>query len=212
MNSCIRLVVIDDHPLLREGVVSVLCNEPDFEVAGEGCSASDALALSQQLQPDVLLLDVSIPGGGIEAARAVAKACPDVRIVMLTVAEDEDTVTTALQAGARGYILKGIGGPDLVATVRRTYRGESYISPHLAARLLAKMAPSRLMSDQDAASCVLTDCEEQILSRVVRGLGYDEIGREMELSQAEIKARMGDVLRKLGARNRAGAERALVRS
>lgn len=209
MDETIRIVVIDDHPLLREGVVSVLAGEPDFEVVGEGCSAADAIALVEGLLPDILLLDVSIPGGGLVAARAIAQSCPIVTVVMLTVAEDEQTVTTALQTGARGYILKGISGPDLIDTIKQLHRGESYISPHLAARLLAQMAPvGRVAVDQEPSS-PLTAGEQQILARVVRGQSYDEICRELGLAEAMVKTTMTSVLQKLRARNRSGAGRAM---
>lgn len=198
MSQPIRLVVIDDHPLMREGIVNVLSSAADLEVVGEGCSANDAVALSAQLTPDVLLLDVSIPGGGIEAARRLAAVHPGVRVVMLTVAEDEDTVTAALQSGACGYILKGISGPELVATIKRAHAGEPYISPHLAARLLAQKSPTA--GGQNATDGrMLTVREEQILSRVVQGQSYTEIGRELSLAEGAVKSEMSDVLRKLAA-------------
>ncbi len=203
MSEQVRIAVIDDHPLLREGVVSVLAGEEGFSVVGEGSSGPEAIAIAEQLLPDVLLLDVSIPGGGIDAARAVSKSCPFITVVMLTVAEDEETVTSALQAGARGYILKGISGQELVSTIWRMHRGESYISPHLAARLLAQMAPSDNTSPPVTPS-LLTAREEQILSRVVTGQAYDEIGREFGLAESTIKNQMTNVLQKLHSRGRSG--------
>jgi two-component system, NarL family, nitrate/nitrite response regulator NarL len=198
----IRLAVIDDHPLLREGVVSILSREPGFEVVCEGTSAADAVAIAERLRPDVLLLDVSIPGGGIEAARTIATSCPEVKVVMLTVAEDEETVTSALRSGARGYILKGVSGPDLIATIWRTHRGESYISPDLAARLLAQMAPADGASRPNDGGGVLSSREKEILELVVRGISYEQIGRDLGLSQTAIKGHMSHVLQKLGTHNR----------
>lgn len=206
MSERVRIAVIDDHPLLREGVVSVLASEEKFEVVGEGGSGPDAVSIAEELMPDVLLLDVSIPGGGIDAARAISQSCPFVKVVMFTVAEDEETVTSALQAGARGYVLKGTSGPELIGTIWRMHRGESYISPHLAARLLAQMAP---VNGKVASSTphLLTEREELILSRVVCGHAYDEIGRELGLAESTIKNQMTNVLQKLHSRGRGGIEK-----
>jgi DNA-binding NarL/FixJ family response regulator len=203
----VRLAVIDDHPLLREGVVSVLAAEPGFEVVGEGNSAADAVTIAEQMLPDILLLDVSIPGGGIEAASLIAANCPVVKIVMLTVAEDEETVTTALQCGARGYLLKGISGPDLIGSIWRMHRGESYISPHLAARLLAQMD---LSPDSREAPRLLTEREELILARVVKGHSYADITRDLAIAEATVKNHMTNVLQKLHHRNRGSRDAALA--
>ena len=132
----ISLVVIDDHPLLREGVVTTLGSQPDMEVLAEGGSASEALALAREHLPDVILLDVSMPGGGIRAASDISRACPIVKMVMLTVSEDEEDVLSAFKAGASGYVLKGVAGHQLASIIRRVHAGHDYITPELAASLL----------------------------------------------------------------------------
>jgi DNA-binding NarL/FixJ family response regulator len=134
MSDRIRIALVDDHPMLREGVAHILGAEADMEIIAQGGSAADALRIARDELPDVILLDVSMPGGGIEAARRIAETCPVVKIAMLTVAEDEQSVSAALRAGAHGYVLKGVSGPDLVRMVRAIHAGENYVSPTLAAR------------------------------------------------------------------------------
>jgi two-component system nitrate/nitrite response regulator NarL len=208
MPDRIRIVLVDDHPLFREGVAITLASEPDFDVVGQGVSAEDAVQLAMDFLPDIALLDISMPGGGIEAARQIAVSCPVVKIVMLTVSEHDDNVVQALQAGARGYILKGVGGADLVNIVRAVDQGESYVSPDLAARLLTRVqsedtddAPSDPLAD-------LTAREEQILKLVSRGLSNKEVGRDLDLREKTVKHYMTNILQKLQVRNR--VEAALV--
>jgi two-component system, NarL family, nitrate/nitrite response regulator NarL len=206
MSEKIRIAVIDDHPMLRSGVTHTLKAEPDFEVVGEGGSASDALRIARDELPDIMLLDVSLPGGGIEAAQAIASACPVVKVVMLTVLQNEESVSAALQTGARGYILKGISGPDFVRTVRDIDRGENYVSPGLAARLLAVAKSKNADRDLDANPLsALTTREEQILSLVAEGLSNKEVGAQLKLSEKTVKYYMTNILQKLQVRNRVEA-------
>ena len=134
MPDKLSVVLIDDHPLFREGVAKTFNDEPDFEIVGQSANAQDALQIVGDLLPDIVLLDISMPGGGISTARGIAEAYPVVKIIMLTVSEHDEDVIAALQAGARGYILKGVGGAELVGIVRAVNEGESYVSPDLAAR------------------------------------------------------------------------------
>jgi two-component system nitrate/nitrite response regulator NarL len=203
MSDKIRIAVIDDHPMLRAGVTQTLKAEPDFEVVGEGGSASDAIRIARDELPDIMLLDVSLPGGGIEAAQAIASACPVVKVVMLTVLQNEESVSAALQAGARGYILKGISGPDFVRTVRDIDRGEDYVSPGLAARLLAAAKAKNPHMPNPLSA--LTAREEQILSLVAEGLSNKEVGAQLKLSEKTVKYYMTNILQKLQVRNRVEA-------
>src|SRR5437660_907125 len=114
MSERIQMVIVDDHPLLREGVAHTLRAEPDIDVVGEGATADEAIRLAHDLLPDLMLLDITLPGGGLHAARVIGETCPVTRIVMLTVSEEEDDVLAALKAGAHGYILKGIAARELV--------------------------------------------------------------------------------------------------
>ncbi len=207
MPANIRVVIIDDHPMFREGVARTLNSETNMEVVGEGENMADAVSLAEKLLPDIILLDISMPGGGIEAAGAIARTCPVVKIAMLTVSEREDDVMKSLHGGACGYILKGIGGQELIDIVSDLYSGNPYISPGLAARMLSELKNKPLeddAADQDIFS-ELTAREEQILERVSRGLSNKEIGRELALTEKTIKHYVTNVLQKLQVRNRVEA-------
>ena len=135
MCNLIRIAVIDDHPMFREGAIEMLKCADGFEVVGEGATADDALKVAQERIPDVILLDLYMPGGGINAAACIARDCPHIRIIVLTASEDEHDVALALQAGARGYILKGSSGSEVVEAVHAIVRGDFYVTPTLVARL-----------------------------------------------------------------------------
>ncbi len=129
MSEKTRVVIVDDYPSFREGVAQLLGSAPDTEVVGLGSTADEAAFLAADLQPDLLLLDLDMPGGGLNAARAVARCCPAVKIVILTVSRDEDDLAEALQAGARAYVLKGVSGRDLTRILRSVQAGERYLTP-----------------------------------------------------------------------------------
>ncbi|MFK7856656.1 MAG: response regulator [Granulosicoccus sp.] len=206
----IRVIVVDDHPLFRQGVVQVLNNESHTDVVGEGSCARDAQKLAEKLLPDVILLDVSMPGGGITAARQIAASCPSVRIGMLTVSESDDDVIQSLQAGAHGYIQKGIGGTELVDVVKSLYVGDLYVSPGLAAQLLTESVsrgnvPKSIQNGVSAEADHLTSREEQILEGITQGLSNREIGQKLHISEKTVKNYVTNVLQKLHVRNRVEA-------
>ena len=206
MSDRIRVVLIDDHPLLREGVAATLRADPEFDVVAQGSNADQALELARDHLPDIILLDVSMPGGGLNAARAIAAACPIVKIVMLTVSEDEEDVLNALKAGARGYVLKGVSGPELVRIVRSVNAGEPYVTPSLAASLLGELrAPGTIESAEPDPLSELTERERQILELVARGKSNKEVAEALYLSEKTIKHYMTNILQKLQVRNRVEA-------
>src|SRR6516225_11325262 len=139
MPDAIQIAIIDDHPMFREGAAQIFARMDDIEVVAEGATAADALRVAQELRPDVMLLDISLPGDGLDAAASIARTSPGVRTVMLTASENELDVACALKAGAQGYILKGMSGAEVVETVRAIYNGQSYVAPSLAARRLNEM-------------------------------------------------------------------------
>jgi len=207
MTGRIRIGVVDDHPLLREGVVNTL-KAAAMDVVGAGASASDAIRLACQHQPDIMLLDISMPGGGVESARAIAKSHPKIMMIMLTVSEREDDVIAAMEAGARAYVLKGISGPELLATIRAVSRGETYITPQIAARVLAKMQRRANAGSSARAKSLETELtirEEQIMDQVAQGLTNKEIALKFSLSEKTVKHYMTSVLQKLQVRNRVEA-------
>lgn len=140
MNSVLRVAVADDHPMFRAGVLTSLREEEGIDVVGEANDGPEALALARRELPDVIILDIAMPGGGLDAARQIAAACPATRIVMLTVSEDEDDLLAAVKAGASGYVLKGAGGRELANVIRSVHAGEVYVAPALAWGMLRENA------------------------------------------------------------------------
>ena len=206
MSNPLRIAVIDDHPLMLEGIVSVLKGERDFEVVSVGESANDAVRISTDHVLDLMILDVNMPGCGIQAAQRIRSAQPNINLLFLTVSEEHGHVTAALEAGACAYVLKGIGGADLVKTIRRVAAGETYITPAFAARLLASTNKSlKRVTTEPSPIDQLTSREKQILKEVSTGLTNKEIARRFGLSEKTIKHYMTNILQKLGARNRVEA-------
>jgi DNA-binding NarL/FixJ family response regulator len=180
--------------------------ESDIEVVGQGASIDDALRLDRELSPDVLLLDIGIPGGGVTAAQTIVASRPSTRIIMLTASDDEDDLVSALKAGAQAYVLKGVSARELVRIVRAVFAGERYITPELAVGLLTEMAQGR----QSAPSAVnpldeLTEREREVLEGVAEGLSNKEVGQRLHLSEKTVKHYMTNILQKLHARNRVEA-------
>jgi DNA-binding NarL/FixJ family response regulator len=206
MSARVQVAIVDDHPLFREGVANTLANSPEIEVVGQGSTAEDAVQLARDLLPDVLLLDISMKGGGINAARTIAESYPVVKIVMLTASEDEEDVRGSLKVGARGYILKGVTARDLVRIVISIEAGESYVTPALAASLLTDLRQDRPSAGPSPSPMdELTNREHQILELLATGISNKEIARELDLSEKTIKHYMTNILQKLQVRNRVEA-------
>jgi two-component system, NarL family, nitrate/nitrite response regulator NarL len=136
MPSPVRIAVVDDHPMFREGVIQTLKRVDGFEIVGEGMTADDAVRIARETAPDVVLLDTCLSGGGVEMVASIAEDCPNVRTIVLTFSECEQDVTCALRAGARGYVLKGGADSEIVGAVHAVVRGDFYFTPNFAARLL----------------------------------------------------------------------------
>lgn len=201
-----RIVLIDDHPLFREGVAYTIQSEPTFEVIGQGESLDEAVQLVADLTPDILLLDINIPGGGIQTAKKIAASHPLTKIIMLTASSDDDDLVKALKAGARGYILKGVAARELISIVRAVQAGEGYITPSLAANLLTEMAGGQRPSKTDSSPLdELTKREREILEHIATGLSNKEIGQRLYVSEKTVKHYVTSVLQKLHVRNRVEA-------
>jgi DNA-binding NarL/FixJ family response regulator len=208
-----HVVIVDDHPLFRQGVAQTLSGAADIEIVAEGGTAEEAMRLATELLPDILLLDIDIPGGGMAAAQAVAAVSPATRIVMLTVSEEEENLTAALRAGARAYVLKGVSGRELITILRGVAAGEVYITPALAASLLLEMSGAgRGAATPTDPLDELTDREREILELVAQGLSNKEIAQRLYLTEKTIKHHMTNILQKLQVRNRVEAAMLAQRS
>ncbi|AYF85819.1 MULTISPECIES: response regulator transcription factor [unclassified Pseudomonas] len=208
MEARIRIGIVDDHPLLRQGVASALKRIGDFQVVEQGGCSEDALDIALRLQPDVLLMDVNMPGDCFAAVRRITAEANGVRVLMLTVSESEDDAYAALEAGAQGYVLKGVSGPELVQAIRTVAGGGSFITPAFASRLLGRM---RRRQDVERHRIELTHREEQIIREVANGLTNREVADRLNLSEKTVKYYMTNVMQKLHARNRVEAVTALRR-
>jgi two-component system nitrate/nitrite response regulator NarL len=206
MSEKIRVVVVDDHPLFREGVATIIGSEADLEVAGVGASADDAIKLAHDLLPDMILLDIDMPGNGIEAAHKIAEVFPIIKIIVLTVSETEEHLVSAIRAGAKAYILKGVAGRELIRILRGVLAGESYVPPALAATLLVEMSkPAAHAKSPDETIGELTQREREILELLAKGLSNKEIGEKLFLTEKTIKHYMTNILQKLQVHNRVEA-------
>jgi len=204
MSELISIVVVDDHPLFREGVVTTLQESGYFDVVAQAGTQEDAIVQVEKHLPDLLLLDVSMPGGGIEAAHEITKRVPVVKIIMLTVSEQEDDVQSALKAQAKGYVLKGVDSGDLVAILRDIHKGDSYISPNLAANLLMRSSDDAKNADS-IEDFDLNDRERQILEKLSAGLSNRDIANDIFLSEKTVKHYMTNIMHKLHVSNRVQA-------
>jgi two-component system, NarL family, nitrate/nitrite response regulator NarL len=203
--SDLSLVIVDDHPLFRDGVAAALQSEPDLNVLAQGENAAQALELAQKHLPDIILLDITMPGGGIEAAKAITAACPVTKIIMLTFSEEEDDVLAALKAGAKAYVLKGVGSRDLKNIIRSVGDGQVYITPTLAAGMLRELSAPASAERPHNPLDELTERELGILHLLAAGKSNKAIGKELGLTEKTIKHYMSNILQKLQVRNRVEA-------
>lgn len=203
MSDRISIVVVDDHPLFREGVVTTLLESGYFDVVAQAGSKEQALMFAEKHMPDLMLVDVSMPGGGIETASELATRCPAIKVIMLTVSEQEPDVQAALRAQARGYVLKGVASTDLISILRDIYNGDSYISPNLAVNLLMRSqedSKKNTVEDFD-----LSERERQILEKLAQGLSNRDIANDICLSEKTVKHYMTNIMTKLHVSNRVQA-------
>lgn len=209
MTNPIRILLVDDHPLFREGVAHSLQPAPDIDVIGEASNGEDALALAQTLRPDMVLLDINMPGmGGIAAAGEIARALPGVRIMMLTVSEDHESLLAALKSGAHGYVLKGVAANELRGIVRSVADGEAYVSPALAGEMLLEFSRPRVPDTLSG----LTMREASVLEYLSKGLTNREIGEQLHLAEKTVKHHMTSILQKLHVRTRTEAALLVMRN
>ena len=206
MQRKIRVGVVDDHPLYRDGVIFALESEADMEIIAQGETAGDAYQIALDQSPDVLLLDMNMPGGGINAVSKIALRCPSTKTLMLTVVDNEDEVRTVLRKGARGYLLKGTSSSELANAIRVVSRGQNYVSPSFAAQLImSRGAEESVSRDATGKFPELSEREEQILLLIHQGLSNRLIGDELGLTEKTVKGYVTSIMEKLHVRNRVEA-------
>lgn len=207
----IRIAIADDHHLFREGLVRILNDVDGLCVVASASSGEELLAALTKAAPDLVLMDVNMPGmGGLEATRRLRQSHPDLPIVVLTVSERENDLFTAIRAGARGYLLKNSTSAELVDAIQRVAAGEAVVSPAMAIKLLNEFAAPRAVGNAEPDE--LTEREREVLQFVARGLSNKEIGAALALSPHTIKAHLRSILDKLHLRSRAEAAAWAVRS
>ncbi|RJP20602.1 MAG: DNA-binding response regulator [Deltaproteobacteria bacterium] len=198
-----RILVADDHALVREGIIAILKLHEDLEVAGEAADGKEAVQKAMKLRPDIVLMDIAMPGlGGLEATIEIRKAQPDVRILVLSQYDDKEYVNRLLTAGVSGYILKHAVGTDLVSAIRAVARGDSYLYPAITSSLIDDFLSGRDVSLTDPYDR-LTDRERQVLKLIAEGHTHKEIAGLLDISAKTVIAHYTNVQEKLETRNRA---------
>lgn len=207
----IRLLIIDDHEMVREGLKAMLAKEHDFEIVGDAANAEQAYELIARLHPDVILLDIRLPGvSGIEVCRTVTKRYPETAVIILTTFTDETLVAQCIQAGARGFIIKDIERFDLKRSIRAVARGEAAIDPKAAVAVLAQLRRAPQKSNEPAPE-LLSPQQLVILRLIAQGFSSREIATQLYLSENTVKGYVQEMLHRLGVKNRTEAVMAAVK-
>jgi DNA-binding NarL/FixJ family response regulator len=199
----VRVVICDDHELFRRGLAMVLGDEQGVEVVGVAAGGAEAVALVAEHEPDVVLLDVRMPGtDGIAAARAIVAGSESVRVLMLTVSDAEEDLYESVKAGAHGYLLKDVGTDELLGAIRAVVAGQGLISPPMAAKLLAEFNTLARAAEARASGPQLTDREVEVLALLARSLPNRAIAEELGIAENTVKNHVRSILEKLGMRSR----------
>lgn len=204
----IRILIVDDHTLFRSGIKLVLQRHEGFEVVGEAGDGLEGVKRAKQLRPDVVLLDLHMPGtSGLDALRMLTEDAPEIHVVMLTVSEDTEDLLESLRAGARGYLLKNIDTEFLLKSIQRAAQGESVMSPQIAHKLAdsLRMPPKANAVAADASPDKLSPREREIIVMIARGDSNKEIARVLNLAESTIKIHVQGILRKLNLAKRVQA-------
>jgi two-component system NarL family response regulator len=199
----IRVLVADDHALFRRALAAVFADEEDIELVGEAADGEEAVTMTAELVPDVVLMDVRMPKMlGIEAAKQISVAEPTTKIVMLTVSDEEEDLFEAIKAGASGYLLKEVDPTEIAQAIRQIHAGHSLLSPAVASKLVSEFAAISKRSDERASRPSLTDRELQVLRHASDGLTNRQIGRRLQISENTVKNHIRNILEKLHLHSR----------
>jgi DNA-binding NarL/FixJ family response regulator len=197
-----RVVLVDDHEVVRLGLLTLINDQPDLEVVGEAGTAAEAVRAVERLRPHVVLMDIRMPGeGGLEATRQITARFPETKVVMLTSFADDELVMRAIRAGAAGYVLKQVGNEELLRAIAAAARGEALLDPATTARLLARVRETERKIEEDAFRD-LSDREMDVLAEVARGKTNAEIGVVLNLSEKTARNYVSTILEKLQLTNR----------
>lgn len=202
--SKIRILIADDHALFRGGLGALFLSVPDTEVVGEAATGEEAVARAANIQPDVVLMDIQMPGiNGIEATRRIARNNPHIGIIVVTMFEDDDSVFAAMRAGARGYVLKGADQDEILKVIRAVAGGEAHFGPEIARRLMSFFSAPRPAPAE--AFPELTAREREVLDLIARGMGNAEISTRLYLSPKTVRNHISNIFTKLQVTDRAQA-------
>ena len=212
MTNPTRVAVIDDHPIYLMGLERAFRMEPDFAIVSKGCTAIAACTIAVSERPDVILLDIGIPGNGIKALSTIRRTAPEVRVIMLTASDDHEHVAEALEQGAQGYILKGVDGEQLAVALRSVLKGETYITPGISRQRDLLPANNSAVEPVLHPEKILTLRQRQILTLAGQGLTNREISERINIPVRAVRSNQSAALKKLGVKNRLAAVLAFKRS
>jgi two-component system response regulator NreC len=199
----VRVLIVDDHAIVRDGVRMILEAQPDIEVVGEASDGREALEAARQLSPGVVLMDIAMPGmNGLEATAAIRQELPDVQVLILTMHEDYEYFFEVLRAGASGYVLKGASSDDLVSAIRAVHQGGVYLHPAVAKNLVSDYVKRMEPGEDRARYDGLSDRERQVLKLVAEGETSRQIAEELFLSVNTVQTHRAHIMEKLGLHNR----------
>jgi len=203
MTAAIRILVADDHPVVRDGLIAILSTQPDFDVVGEAGTGVEAVAQVEDLKPDVLLLDLAMPElDGVETLERLREVSPEVRAIVFTAFDTDERILSAMQAGAQGYLLKGVPREELFNAVRVVHAGGSLLQPVVASKLLRQVSRQNQTTTEVES---LTPRELEVLRLVAQGLQNKEIAAELIISERTVKFHVSSIMGKIGAGNRTEA-------